>query len=281
MEWIDIALRDDEAGVSAAIGGLDAVARKSALEGVADVLGLSRDEVERAALRLLVERVRLLALPAALWSRSLDASDDPADLVRAHFKRRRIAETPDRVRRAIRLYRQFAAERDKRTITEATLTACGFRCQHCGIAFCDEQLASRAITSPFRLRRKPKTDAFKPHWHHEPTFLEPTIDHHWPVSLFGDNRPENLKVLCKGCNIGKEDFLALEQLRPSVGLTPRQSLLTVAPVQWAVFYAQLRRHPTCSDTGKKASEAELTVRLKDTYAPTVLDNLETVESPGV
>lgn len=281
MEWIDIALRDDETGVSNAIGSLDAPAREAALKSAAEVLGLSQEEVERAALRLLVERARLLALPAALWSRSLDESDDPADLVRAHFKRWRITETPDRVRRAVRLYKQFAAEREKRTVTEAMLTACGFRCQHCGLAFCDEQLASKAITSPFRLRGAPNIDDLKPHWSHDPSILEPTIDHHWPVSSFGDNRPENLRVLCMGCNLGKEDYLALEQLKPSVGLTPRQSLLKAVPVHWAAFYAQLRRHPRCADTGKTAKETELTVRLKDKYALAVLDNLETTVSTGV
>lgn len=281
MEWIDIALRDDESGVNEAISGLDASGREAAIRAAAETLGLDRDDVERAALRLLVERARLLALPAALWSRSLDESDDPADLVRAHFKRRRIAETPDRIRRAVRLYTQFAAEREKRPVTSAMLTACNFRCQHCGLAFCDEQLAAKAIPSPFRLRGNPKSEPLKPHWHYEDFYLEPTTDHHWPVSLFGDNRPENLRVLCRGCNNSKEDFLALEQLKPSVGLTPRQSLLARAPVHWAIFYAQLRRNPIAVDTGKSATEAELTVRLKDNFAPAVLDNLETVESPGI
>jgi hypothetical protein len=50
-------------------GGLDAPARRSTLKGAVEALGLSQEEVERAALRLLVERARLLALPAALRSR--------------------------------------------------------------------------------------------------------------------------------------------------------------------------------------------------------------------
>jgi hypothetical protein len=86
---------------------------------------------------------------------------------------------------------------------------------------------------------------------------------------------------CHGCNHGKENFVALEQMRPLVGLPARTQLLTGGSVAWDVFYAQLRRAPTCSETGENATQAELTVRLRDPHAPAVLDNLETVASPGL
>lgn len=280
MEWIDLALRDDEAGVAGAIEALDGGERAAAFASVAGLLGLSPDDIERAALRLLIERARPLALPTSLWSRPITASDDPSSLVRAHFKRKGIEVTPDRLRRALRLYTQFAEERAKVSVSEAGLQKCGFRCQHCGLAFCNEDLATRAIVSPFGYRGPPKPDPLKPHWNDEERFRFPTTDHRWPVSLYGDNRHENLMILCQGCNHGKENYLALAQLRSSVGLVARTQFFAAGPVTWEAFYAQLRREPACADSGKTAVEVELTVRLKDPHAPAVLDNLETVESSG-
>lgn len=281
MDWIDLALRDDEAGIAGAIDALDQTGRLAAFASVAELLGLSLEEIERAALRLLIERARPLALPTLLWSRPVTASDDPASLVQAHFKRKGIEVTPDRLRRALRLYAQFAEERDNKTpVTEAGLQQCGFRCQHCGLAFCNEDLATRAIVSPFGYRGSLKSDSLKPHWNDQERFRYPTMDHHWPVSLYGDNRHENLKILCQGCNQGKENYLALAQMRSSVGLPGRTQFFATGPLAWEAFYAQLRREPACVLSGKAATEVELTIRLKDPYAPAVLDNLETVESPG-
>lgn len=280
MKWIDFVLRLDEEGVSQAIDSLSGEDRMNAINEFLDVLGLSPLEFERSALRILVERARPLALPAELWSRPLTASNDQAALVKAHFKHLGVAETPDRLRRALSLYAQFAEERGATPVTEALLKSCKFRCQHCGLAFCDENLVKKAIESPFGQRSKQKVDPLKPHWNHGPDMREPTHDHVWPISLYGGNRPTNLNVICKGCNLGKEMWLALEQYPSSVGL-PRRTSLTNNIVSWEAFYVQLRRAPDCVLTGKTAADVELTVRLKDINSAPVLDNLETVESSGL
>jgi hypothetical protein len=72
--------------------------------------------------------------------------------VRAHFAQQSITETPERLLQAVRLYVQFAEERRKVPIREQDLIRCGYRCQHCGLAFCNEELAHKALISPFGLR---------------------------------------------------------------------------------------------------------------------------------
>ena len=143
---------------------MDANQRAAAIAGFAAELDLSAEDIECATLRLLVERARPLALPISLWSRPVTASDDPASHIRAHFERKGIEPTADRMRRALRLYAQFAQERVKTPITKANLVKCGFRCEHCGLVFCNEELTNRAIVSPFGHRGLLKRDPLKPHW---------------------------------------------------------------------------------------------------------------------
>lgn len=280
-EWIDLALFCDEAGLTAAIDQLNSEGRAAALKSAAALLGFSHEDVERAALRVLVERARPFALPASLWSRPITASDDPRTHVRAHFARLGITETADRLRLAVQLYVQFAEDRRKIQVREPELQRCGYRCQHCGLAFCNEELGPKALVSPFGLRGAPKIDTLKPHWNGPGDARYPTMDHHWPVSLYGDNTSPNLRVLCGGCNQGKANYLTLVQLPPWVGLPGRSQLLGTGPLTFEVFYSQLRRSPRCETSGKDATAVELTVRLKDPHCPPVLDNLMTVESPGL
>ena len=100
------------------------------------------------------------------------------------------------------------------------------------------------------------------------------------MSLYGDNGSANLRVICSACNQGKADILALEQLQPWVGLPGRKQLLGGGPVSLPVFYAQIRISQRCSTSGQGPTETELTVTLRDATLPAVLDNLETVASPG-
>jgi hypothetical protein len=279
-QWIDLALIDDEQALSTAIRDMDDSDRAAAIGAVVGELGLTKAEVERAILRVMIERARPLALPTSLWSRSITASDDPKAHVRAHFTRRGIAETPERLQQAVRLYFRFAEDRKKIRIRESDLKRCGYRCEHCGLAFCNEDLDSRALISPFGLRGTPKIDALKPHWNGGDELRYPTVDHHWPVSLYGDNSAANLRVLCGGCNQGKANYMALEQLPSSVGLVGRNQLLGSRSLSFEAFYTQIRRSPLCERTGQSPAVTELTVQLRDPRAPSVLDNLITVASPG-
>ncbi|MCW5667837.1 MAG: hypothetical protein KIT35_28710 [Piscinibacter sp.] len=53
------------------------------------------------------------------------------------------------------------------------------------------------------------------------------------------------------------------------------------PLSTEIFYAQIAREPTCWKTGVGAADSELTVEIADPNRPAFLDNLRTVESPGV
>ncbi|HEX8223778.1 MAG TPA: HNH endonuclease [Allosphingosinicella sp.] len=278
--WIDFALIGDEAALDTAIRGLTQDVRNQALFELAGALGLSDDEVLNGVLRLLVERARPLALPARLWSRPVTASDDPLAYIKEHFARRGISPSKKRLDAALALYLQFSEERAGPQVRLRDLQQCDFRCQHCGLAFCNEELEHKGIESPFGYRGRDKRDPMKPHWNDKLELRFPTFDHVWPISLYGNNDAANLRVLCRGCNLGKEDVVAFEQTKPSVGLPGRGPLLQGGPVSWPAFYAQLRRFPECSRTGKGCSETELTVILKDPAEAFVLDNLLTVASPG-
>lgn len=279
--WLDLALISDEDELTDAIAGLDGDERDQLLRALVGVLNADEDRVLDGLLRLLVERARPLALPARLWARPVTSSDDPRDLIRRHFEVKGFQVTSQRVKAADRLYTRFLDERAKTSLGERELIACQFRCQHCGLAFCNEQLQDKGIVSRLGNRGKDKRDPRKPHWNFEPRMRLPTHDHVWPITTFGDNTSSNLKVLCAGCNRGKENVLALEQVRAWTGLVSRTSLLHTEVVDWVPFYAQLREEPVCSKTGKGPDEVELTVKLIDPDAPPVLGNLRTVESPGL
>lgn len=279
-EWIDFALLGTERDLDSAIAGLDADACDAVAADLAAFLRADVVTLKRSWLRLLVERVRPLALPAALWTRSLTASSDIEALLRAHFVRLGVDPTADRISRGQQLYLQFADDRARRPVTPTSLAAQGYRCGHCGLAFCDEDLADEGITSPHGARGAPKRDPLKPHWHAD-RWRVPTMDHHWPVSMYGSNDAQNLRVLCKACNTGKADYTVWEQMRAFAGMPRRHDLLGRQPLSLDMFYAQIWRAPQCSRTGRDATTAELTVELRDPLAPAVLDNLITVESPGL
>ncbi|WP_115504253.1 HNH endonuclease [Mesorhizobium sanjuanii] len=281
LQWIDLALLGDEARLSAAIDGLDESGRTAVIADLADQLGMNDAQIQRATLRILVERVRPFALSSALWSRPITSSDDPRAEIRRQFARRGVAETPERIDLALQLYAQFTQDRAKVPVREIDLMRCGYRCEHCGLAFCNEDLVSRGLISPFGLRGTDKTDPLKPHWNGPDNNRYPTMDHDWPVSLYGDNGINNLRVLCGACNQGKANYLALQQLKPWVGLPERAQLLGGSSLSFDVFYAQIRRSPSCFQSGRKADVTELTVALRDVHSAPVLDNLVTIESSGL
>lgn len=220
-------------------------------------------------------------MPTSLWARPVTASDDPRTLLRTHFGRVGVAATADRLDKGLDLYLQFREERGRVQVQESDLRRCGYRCEHCGLALCNEELVRRAIVSPFGTRRAKKTDGLKPHWNGADELRWPTMDHDWPVSLYGNNDRTNLKVLCRACNEGKSDFLTWEQTRASVGLPRRTQLSSTGSLPKELFYTQLRRSPICIESGQSATSTELTVRLIDASGPLVLDNLVTVASSGI
>jgi hypothetical protein len=200
-------------------------------------------------------------------------------VAREHLEKLQVPSTSNRLLAMQAMYTDFAdATRAKGLVTRESLSKTAFRCAHCGLRFCDEDLMSKAIVSPYGPRPLPiKVDPMKLHWSF-PKYREPTADHDWPISTYGSNDDANIRILCQGCNGGKENILALEQLGAWTGLYNRKQLQD-HEVPLSLFYAQLRRQPRCAKTGVSAAEAELTVALRDPQGPAILDNLMTVVSP--
>jgi hypothetical protein len=278
--WIDFALLPNEEELTRALDELGGDERDAILNELLAVLKLRAETAERALLRLMIERARPIALPASLWRRPIESSTDILAEAERHLKHLGIQATRDRLQRAQGLYAQFIVERGKHQVSQRLLEDQQFRCAHCGLAFCDDELSEKGFVSPFGSRRRPKQDLLKPHWRKLEHRL-PTLDHRWPVSLYGDNRSSNHFVLCRGCNLGKEQYLTTEQMRAFVGLPRRDQFMSQGPVPFEVFYAQIRLYPECYRSGKTAKDTELTVELRDPSLVGVLDNLLTVESAGL
>lgn len=279
MQWIDLTLIGSEEKLVSTLSALSTAQRGQSIQELLNFLVISQKDVEVSMLRILVERARGFALPASLWSRRLDSSSSVREAGRAHLQNHGLEASGERLDAIQSLYLQFATERSRTPVTEQALQACNYRCEHCGLAFCDEDLEAKGFVSPYGLRGTLKVDAFKLHWiDTHPNYRLPTMDHDWPVATYGSNDDDNLRVLCGGCNEGKANFLSMEQMGPWSGLLDRQQLLR-NKVSLALFYVQIRRAPLCSLTGAGSDTTELTVRLKNPHGPAVLDNLVTVASP--
>lgn len=280
MDWIDFALAQDEASLSEALTGLPADDLKLLKSQLLSVLHVEADEFERSTIRILIERTRAFALPLSLWTRPSDASWSIRDAGDQHLAAHGLASTDERLVSVQGLYQRFTVSKRSKgaKVNQQKLATAGFRCQICGLRFCNEDLEKWSIVSPHGYRGTPKPDPLKLHWTN-PEYLLPSIDHDWPISTYGDNSPENQKVVCSGCNGGKANFVALEQTNAWTGMVERGQL-EGGTVSMALFYAQLRRHPKCSRTGATAETTELSVDLKDPARPVVLDNLITVTGPN-
>jgi len=276
MDWIDLALAQDETSLSQALSGLSAEDLKHVKGQLLTLLQADEQDFERSTVRILIERARAFALPLSLWTRPSDASSSIRDAGDQHFTAHGLLSTEDRLNLVQGLYQRFkVSTRSKAAkVTAEKLESAGFRCQICGLAFCNEDLEEQVIVSPHGYRGVPNPDPNKLHWTN-PQYRHPSIDHDWPISTFGDNSPQNQRVVCVGCNGGKANFVALEQTNAWTGMIHRTQLEGGA-VSLALFYAQLRRHPMCSRTGATAATTELSVVLKDPARPVVLDNLITV-----
>lgn len=199
-------------------------------------------------------------------------------LLADHIRKLHLSPTQDRLRKGQLLYTQFLAKRFAPRLALADLQAQDFRCFHCGLAFCNEELLDFGWVSPHRTRGTDKSDPPKPQWN-KPELRVPRIEHEWPIKLYGDNDRMNIRVFCHGCNDGKAGCMALMQTRSYVGLPTRGQMLCSLPITPEAFYSQLVKQPCCCRTGRTAKESELTVELLDPESLPVLDNLATVESP--
>ncbi|RKH49937.1 hypothetical protein D7Y23_15085 [Corallococcus sp. AB050B] len=228
----------------------------------------------------MIERARPLALPASVWRRSSDETWSIRDAARSHIQSLSLDSTDSRLRALQDLYVRFAEERKKVPVSAQALQAQNYTCALCGMHFYNDELVELGLVSPLGNRPRQKQDALKPHWT-KADLRKPTVDHLWPVSLYGNNSRNNLVVLCRGCNEGKSNYMSIHQTRPFVGLPYRRELREAAPVSPETFFAQIYREPSCKETGKTSKETELTVRLKNRTCAPVLDNLETISSSEI
>lgn len=282
LDWIDLAIITSESELTQTLDGLEESERTRLRNALMRVLQVAPADLDRSVFRLLIERSRPFALPAALWSRPITASWSVKDESKRHLARLELQASEERLTRMNALYNAFlVTERDRR-VTQERLKVQSFRCAHCGLAFCNEQLEKHDIVSPHGPRKKNKLDALKPHWAPgKGEHLQPTIDHVWPIAGYGSNVPTNIDIKCKGCNVGKSHFVSLEQHRDWTGLCTRAHLENPnRPLSFELFYAQILRQPSCEKSKKGPQDAELTVVLRDSALPAVLDNLMTVESKG-
>lgn len=275
-DWIDAVLVGSEKALQQMLHDMTEEQREQLLKALCAAVGTTEKELQVGVLRILIERARPLALSAAVWQRPLDATDSVRDAATAHLNTLGSEVTDERLRLMQLLYSGFATERKRVPVTERLLKTLGYYCQHCGLRFYNEELEHIPLVSPFGTRYKIKTDPLKPHWA-KANWRRPTIDHIWPVSLYGDNTTANTIIFCQGCNDGKKNYLCMHQSRPFVGL-PIRGELREGRLSTETFFAQLQRQPACQLTGRTAKEVELTVQLKRPSLPLVMDNLITVGS---
>ena len=278
-KWIDLALITNESELAEAISNLGSEEKSAISIDLLQVLNVDTKDLEDSILRILIERSRSFALPREIWTRSITSSSPLEKENREHLKKLGIPQTPERLRSMNELYAEFVVDQRDAKVTKNRLEIQNFRCYHCGLAFCNEQLSDLGLISPHGDRKKAKTDPLKEHWTKDKYRL-PRADHHWPISTFGSNRSSNIYVICDGCNEGKASFLALQHFPAWVGMYERTQLAK-GKVPLHVFYAQVRRQAVCAVSGKTAKDSELTVVVRDAALPPVLDNLKTVESKGI
>jgi 5-methylcytosine-specific restriction endonuclease McrA len=128
----------------------------------------------------------------------------------------------------------------------------------------------------FTMRESPaliELDPHKPYWDSPEELTSDELDHTIPVSSVGTNRPENLQLLCRWCNLGKGDGLGVDIRREAefssfpIDEIPRGH-------RAAVFYATLSRAGfVCEDCG---ASAELTCRKRVDRVGFTISNMRAV-----
>jgi hypothetical protein len=276
-DWVDYLLIDNESDLQSRLSVLSTGEKNHLGEQLRELLGLSQEAIERAVLRLLIERARPFALPARLWRREVTATWSVQDANKEHLMSLQLDPTADRLQAMQDLYFRFANERKPNTVLEESLRKQNYSCLLCGLRFYNDELDDFGYVSPLGKRPRIKMDPLKPHWSKK-EFRRASVEHRWPISLFGDNSTRNLAITCFGCNTGKSNYMAAHQTKAFVGLPLRSQLRETGVLPVETFFAQMQRQPHCQDTGRGPAEVELTVRLLDARHPPVLDNLVTISS---
>src|SRR5262245_31683505 len=111
--WLDLALVDNETELLARLDSLAHDARQELVASLTEVVGISKEQLERATLRLLLERARPLALPAVIWKRRPYETWSIRDEATRHLARLGITVSGRRLQAMQTLYARFAATRER------------------------------------------------------------------------------------------------------------------------------------------------------------------------
>jgi hypothetical protein len=128
------------------------------------------------------------------------------------------------------------------------------KCAHCNVRLYLSAQEAEANPPTTQL----KYDEYKP-YHLAPLELRaPEVDHIEPVARLGDNRLENLQVLCRLCNAGKGDRLGIDVRSEAnhagypIERVPRHLRLQM------FYYVVARSNRECINCG--STKSELTIR---------------------
>lgn len=206
MNWIELVAIDREVDLQDAINRLSEEEVRQITTELLSMIGSGEDNAKRFLLRILLERARPMAIPLRVWRRRREETWSVQEEIQRYFHAFGQNLAPEHLALLQQIYFRFLTVRQRVPVTEQLLRINGFRCGLCGMLFYNEDLESLAIESPHGFRLNHISDPYKPHYAITLEKTEPTLDHIWPVSLYGDNSTSNQNVLCKGCNEGKADY---------------------------------------------------------------------------
>lgn len=243
-------------------------------------LGITSDELQLQILRQLIERGRPLVVPAHIWTQSIESSDPIRSVAKTHLSEKfglHESSIGDPIISNVeKLVSSFREVRKKIRVREDNLVSANYRCQCCGHPFSDVDIETLEIELPNNLKQFHNTfivDKLHP-IHHDRSRGRPSVEHVWPVSLYGDNSSTNLIVYCLACNNGKSNSISYAHTPPNVGVYLKKHFVDPNVVTEDVFQSVLARHSSrCALCGDTADKSPLTVRRRMNAAVNIPDNL--------
>lgn len=249
---------------------------------LASLLGLNAEQVRAQVLRILIERARPLVAAHKTWTQSISSSDSVRRGIVSHLEKvAQISEEDieDEVLTAFEtLVSNFKEQRQSVKVSKALLEKAKYRCGCCGFLFRDQDLEDLDLELPDEQKKLVavlgRIDRFHPVARKE-NYAKPRSDHIWPISLYGSNNENNIRILCDACNSGKANYMSADHAAPNVGVyLPK--FFTGSYVDPTVFYAVMARDKKCVGCGCEPFQSPLTVRLRFGEGVLVPDNLLTV-----